>query len=213
MELYIGDRNLSEAGRECRGGGDEMCREFRFEAVGSMDGKEMICVARLPSVDDTDSRSQDLDYNGKQVAVEVEMEFAPALVRTNCEDDETTLTVCDDNLDEGRDYRLVVQFDSKPEPTSVEWTLLSDSRRDSVTVKAGNKKESYDTKDFRSVRDRDHPNRYEAEITFENISDEDLAGVHELRVENDLDEEVFVVEFGSGRDCRGQVSDGGGRGR
>ena len=75
MELYIGDRDLSEDSKECRGGRNEVCQEFQFDAMGSMDGKEMICVARLPSVDDSDSsRRQNLEYNGKQVAVDVEIE-------------------------------------------------------------------------------------------------------------------------------------------
>ena len=84
----------------------------------------------------------------------------------------------------GEDYTLSVQFDSSPAPAILEWVIRSNDRRNQFTLREGERRRGYDASKYRGVRDERYPDRYEAELTFERIQQEDADRnvVHLLRV-------------------------------
>ena len=86
------------------------------------------CLARMPDVDSEDGRfdSQNsrLVSNGKEVSVRLELGFPAQLVDSDPRDN-TTITICDTRLCVGDRYTLALEFDSNPEPDTVEWVVRS----------------------------------------------------------------------------------------
>ena len=82
----------------------------------------------MPDVDSEDGRfdseNSRLVSNGKEVSVRLELGFPAQLVDSDPRDN-TTITICDTRLCVGDRYNLALEFDSNPEPDTVEWIIRS----------------------------------------------------------------------------------------
>ena len=111
-----------------------------------------------------------------QVTVSLELGYPAQLARpAPTSRDNTSVELCDPALCTGRDYSLDLEFDSSPEPSSLEWVIRwvpgsssgqvrhlctrSNDRRDSVTLREGERRRGYRVAQLRSARDSRHPDR------------------------------------------------------
>ena len=105
------------------------------------------CVARMPDVDNEDTRftsqASRLVSNGKEVSVRLELGYPPQLVRSDPRDN-NTITICDTRLCVGDYYSLELEFDSSPQPEDVEWTVRSNDRRGQVRLREGERRGDYE---------------------------------------------------------------------
>ena len=146
------------------------------------------CVAKMPVVDTEDNFNVDqetarLVANGKQVTVNLDLGYPAQLVSPDTRDN-TSYRVCDTRMCVGSDYTLELEFDCKPQPDSIEWVVRMNDRRGQVTLREGERRRGYNVGRFQSVRDTRHPDRYRADITFEQLQQEDadINALHVLRV-------------------------------
>jgi len=100
VELFLASRNESGSQRTCRSPNrNSLCAGFEVELTAEHDSQLVTCVARMPGVDKEDEQR---DAQASQ------------LVCGRFEN--TSVTICDTGLCEGRDYEVVLQFEASPEP-------------------------------------------------------------------------------------------------
>jgi len=211
VSLFVGNKNMSEDGRTCRGPGrDSKCVQYEIDIMSELNKGNISCVAEMPDVDAEDggekSTANDhekLVSNGKQITVDINLSYKPQLVDPEDPRENTTMTICDPHLCEGEDYALAILFESSPAPSSAEWHIRNNDRRGKTVVKEGNKRRTYNAEYVRNIQDRRHPERFEAKITLENIHEKDMGRdtEHLLEVENDAGTTIFKVLFDKRRAC------------